>query len=73
MMTAIENDADDDVIIVVIELVSWPVGEPPSISLDHVGPRILQGLASASKLPGEISKYHPNVKRMILQFLHLCF
>ena len=38
MMTAIENDADADVIIVVIELVSWPVGEPPSISLDHFGP-----------------------------------
>ena len=38
MMTAIENDDDDDDIIVVIELFSWPVGEPPSISLDHVGP-----------------------------------
>ena len=29
--------ADDDV-IVMIELLSWPVGEPPSISLDHFGP-----------------------------------
>ena len=43
------------------------------LSVETSFPRILQRLASASKLPEEISKYHPNVKRWNFISCILCF